>query len=150
MDRDNAIRSNFHAAVLAGINLFSILLGFALFQLLPGSNQIAVQVPIAIAASAGFFVLWNLLLRLRCPERLQMHGWSDGRRILAFSLIWAALLFVPLHHLTRGYLTSSGNLIALWGFQLVANPAAIGVSLVVRGRSLAHRADSRSGGSSGP
>jgi len=46
------------------------------------------------------------------------------------SLLWAPLVFVPLHYFTQGYLTSIGNLLTLAVYQFPVNAIALyGASL---------------------
>ncbi len=41
------------------------------------------------------------------------------------ALIWTPVIFVLLHYLTQGYLTSFGNILAIWLFQLPVNLISI-------------------------
>jgi len=43
--------------------------------------------------------------------------------LLAF--VCAAVVFVPMHYVSEGYVTAAGNVAALWAFQLVANSIAL-------------------------
>jgi len=62
------------------------------------------------------------VLRLR---RLQPVGSTELGVCLALSILWAPLVFVPLHYFTQGYVTSVGNLVALVLYQLPVNLLAL-------------------------
>ena len=117
----SALRVLLHGFLLFGGNLAGIVIGFAAWRLLGGGDQLAVQVPVALLGSLTLYLLgagaadrvFRGLLSLRNPPE---GWWAFGA-----ALVWGPLVFVPLHFLTEGYVTSPANLVALALFQLVAN-----------------------------
>jgi len=116
-----------HGAILAIVNLFSIWLGFIAHALIAEANQLIVQVPVAIVVSVVVFVLWGKLVDNRGPKRISVRGFRDGVWIYCLALVWAPLIFVPLHFVTAGYLTAFSNILAMWVFQLITNLVAIDI-----------------------
>jgi hypothetical protein len=129
--------TNLHAAVLALVNLAGLLLGFLAFGATGQGNQAAVQILIGITASPIGFGLWVWAINKGAPRRFRYRSREDGGWTYLLALPWAAVIFVPLHYLTQGYLTSVSNILALWMFQLVTNAVVIGVVALVA--SLARR-----------
>jgi hypothetical protein len=134
----NVARVLLHALVLAGMNITAIIAGFVVYSIARAPNQLGVQVPVAVGLSVLGFAAWNALIDRR--------GWADLHLRRPLDCVWiylavipcAWLIFIPLHYLTRGYLSSGSNLIALTWFQLAANPLvlAIGLSVARRGAAI--------------
>ena len=106
-------------------NLGAIYCGFILYHLLKPANQMAVQLPVAVILSIAGFVFWNLLLQIHPLKRFAIKEKRELIYIYFAALIWATVIFVPLHYVTQGYLTSFRNIIAIWMFQLPVNLISI-------------------------
>ena len=115
----------FHSFVLALANLAAIIAGFAAYRLLGAADQIAVQVPVAAVSTVAVFAAWLSLSTRVAPGILGVGGARDGFWIYGLAPVWAAAVFVPVHFVTQGYLTSFGNVASLWVFQLAVNAAAV-------------------------
>lgn len=116
------IRVGLHGLVLAMADIVGIAAGAgAAFKILGVRNQIWLQLPIAVVLSAGFFYAWILALRGLRFRGLQPAGSKELVACLVVSVLWAPLVFVPLHYFTQRYLTSIGNLVALAAYQLPVN-----------------------------
>jgi len=119
-----------HAALLMTANLAGLWLGFLAFYLADTTHQLAVQLPIAVAVSVAAFVGWVKLFHGRGSARIRFRGRADAAWVYGLAPVLAALVFVPLHLVSTGYVTAATNVLALWAFQLVANlavvPAAVG------------------------
>jgi len=106
--------------ILTVINLVSILLGFAVYYVSGSKNQIAIQVVSACLLSILLFTFWYYL-----SFRLFRKAVMDKKRslVLAYflSLVWTPVIFIPLHYLTQGYLTSWDNINGIWMFQVPTN-----------------------------
>lgn len=119
--------------VLVFVDLAGILGGaVAAYRILGVRNQAWLQLPIAIVLSIGLFSAWLLLLRVWGWRRLQPVGSTELGSCLALSILWAPLVFVPLHYFTQGYLTSIGNLVVLALYQLPVNALALFVPRILR------------------
>jgi multisubunit Na+/H+ antiporter MnhG subunit len=123
------LRILLHSFTLAIINICSILAGFGVYQLFKSYNQIAIQTPFAALFSIIAFLLWSLIIQRFSLEQLSLHGVKEFVLTFLFALIWSPAIFIPLHYLGRGYLTSFGNIAGLWLFQIPTNFLAL---LVVR------------------
>ncbi len=120
------IRIALHSFVLAVADLAGIAGGaLAAFRILGTPNQIWFQLPIAVILSVGCFWAWMPSFRLLRLGRLRPVGAKELGACFAASLLWAPLVFVPLHYLTQGYLTSIGNLVGLAIYQLPVNAVAL-------------------------
>lgn len=126
------VRPGIHSLALVIADLAGVAGGaVAAFQILGVANQVWLQLPIAVVLSVAFFSAWFLLLRVSGLRRLQPVGSTELKSCLAASLLWAPLVFVPLHYFTQGYLTSIGNLVALALYQVPVNALALfGASLL--------------------
>ncbi len=118
-----------HSAILALANLASMLIGFAAYRLTGATNQLAVQVPVAACATVALFAVWMSLAGRFAPRALGVGGAADGWWIYGLATAWAPVFFVPVHFVTQGYLTSFGNVAALWAFQLPVNVAAVPIGM---------------------
>ena len=126
------LRPALDAAVLATLNIMSILAGFAMYKIIGGANQLMIQVPAAVMLTAAGYGAWALFRETRRGgEYRPTVAESALAYVLAF--VWFPIMFVPLHYVTQGYVTSFGNITAVWLFQLPANLLAIGVSVIARG-----------------
>lgn len=123
-----------HSAVLGLINVAAILGGFAAYHLLKPADQIMVQVPVAAALSVAAFSGWLGVSCRVAPQKLQVRGSRDALWIYALALVWAAVVFVPVHFITQGYVTAFSNLVALWGFQLIVNAVAVPLGMMAARR----------------
>jgi hypothetical protein len=114
-----------HSLVLTGVNLGCIIAGFGVYYLLRPVNQIAVQAPLAAGLTIVVFATWSLLVRWLPVGGLSLHGRAEWFWTYLLALLWTPLIFVPLHFVTQGYLTSFSNIIATWLFQLPTNALAL-------------------------
>ncbi len=102
------------AGVLTLINLGSGVLGFWVFKLSGVGNQIGVQLPVTMLVGVGLVVSWFL-------RRSERHGFPTGRQsfmLCLLAMLFMTVLFVPLHFVLTGYLTSLNNLLASWLMQV--------------------------------
>ena len=121
-----AIRISLHSVALTVVDIAGIGGGAVVaYKALGVSNQVWLQLPCAIVLSLVLFAAWVFLLQFLGFRRLQFVGERELVACLAASLLWAPLVFVPLHYFTQGYLTSMGNLVALAGYQLPVNSLAL-------------------------
>lgn len=116
----------FHAFALALIDLGCILLAFVIYTLTqqPG-NQLLIQGGLAGVFTIAVYVAWSWLL-----GKLEMRAWQLKERranLMAYLMAFFAfaLLFVPLHYATQGYLTGVENILVSWGFMAPVNAAAL-------------------------
>ncbi|MDY0110927.1 MAG: hypothetical protein RBT60_13445 [Candidatus Krumholzibacteria bacterium] len=123
-----------HALVLALSNLIGIWLGFMVHAIVRGPDQIAVQLPIASVVSIATFLVWIAVATERFPRRFRVDGAGEWCWIFALAMFWSAAIFVLVHYLTQGYLTSFSNVRALWRFQAAANLVAVGIAATVVAR----------------
>lgn len=122
-----------HSLVLAIINIVAILIGFGAYHLLRPVNQIAVQVPIAAMICIIAFVSWSFF-----TQRLPFQAFarpSGGELVWVYlaALLWSPIIFVPFHYVSQGYLTSIGNILGIWLFQVPVNVLAILAAHKLRG-----------------
>jgi hypothetical protein len=110
---------------LTVVNVGAVLVGFAFYKISGISYQLAAQVPAAVLVSVVAFALWYVLARRVGGERLSLRGPSAyvGTYVAAFAGLPA--VFIPLHYVTQGYLTSFANIYYMWLFQAPTNVAAL-------------------------
>ena len=127
-----------HGLALAAVNVGAVLVGFAVYKISGAGYQLAVQIPVAVAISVAAFGLWYFAVVRVTFGRVTLvslgaHVWTYA---LAFG--WLAALFVPLHYVTQGYLTSFANIYNMWLFQAPTNALALAVAAFA-GRRAARR-----------
>lgn len=104
------VRRLLNAMFISLVNLVSVVIGFWAFGLAGGESQIAVQLPVAIVSGTAIIALW--LLRLPRAHRLASGPEYIVTSLIAFPL--GAPIFAAVHYAMTGYLTSLGNILALW------------------------------------
>ena len=120
------LRVALHSLVLVLADIGGIAIGaLAAFHILGVPNQVWLQLPLAVVLTPAGFCGWILLLRVLGWKPLLPAGAKELQACWVASLVWAPLVFVPLHYLTQGYLTSLGNLVALAMYQLPINALAL-------------------------
>jgi hypothetical protein len=119
------VRVALHGFALFAANMAGLIVGILVFHALGGPTQLGIQVPLAVLGTVGFYLGWQVLSRNLPCSALALGGGSEHALAGLSSLVWAPLVFVPLHYFTQGYLTAAGNIVALGLFQLLANPVAI-------------------------
>jgi len=119
--------------VLAAINITSILAGFAVYSIWEPSNQMGVQVPVAAALSIAAFVIWCVLVEKLRWQYVYLKGKADLFLVYLASLAFSPIVFVPLHYVAKGYVTSFGNITGMWTFQVPVNILVILLAARVQG-----------------
>jgi hypothetical protein len=114
-----------HALVLAVVNLTSVVVGFGSYRIAGSANQIAVQLPIAAVLSVVGFAAWLVACHRLGQLIIDLETAVDATWIYLLAVPWAIAVFIPLHFLTQGYLTSVGNILAVAVFQGVVNIIAV-------------------------
>lgn len=97
--------------VLAITNIVAILVGFGAYHLLKPVNQVAVQVPVAAMVCIIGFVSWRFFTRRLPFKGFAQPGSGELAWVYLAALLWSPILFVPLHYVSQGYLTSIGNIL---------------------------------------
>jgi len=128
-----------HGSFLTLVNIFAILAGFAIAIVTPAIKQLTIQLPVAV-----LFTLITYLLGEKLASRFSFLSvplqskqfWIDT---YLFALVCTPFVFIPLHFLTQGYLTSFSNILAIWLFQLPVNFIAIFLAArCLKGKRLAN------------
>jgi len=119
------LRVILHGFVLALANIVFILVGFGIYHLLRPANQLAVQASSAAILCIIAFLLWSLSIRRLSGGYLSLVDRGDFRWAFLLAMVWAVIIFVPLHYIGRGYLTSFANVLGTWLFQVPTNFLAL-------------------------
>ncbi len=114
-----------HGLVLTLMNVLSILVGFGIYVLLKPDNQILLQAPAAALICLTLFTSWGLAVQNLRIGLLSVPRGSEALLVFLAAFVWAPLVFVPLHFLGRGYMTSFGNMVGLWLFQVPTNSLSL-------------------------
>ncbi len=110
-----------HSFILSLINLISIVFGFGVYHFFMSYNQLAIQIPVGAVFSIIVFTTWVVILKYKGVSRLLPESRIEIFLIFLLSLAWLPIIFVPLHFITQGYLTSFGNIYINWIFQVPVN-----------------------------
>lgn len=111
-------------------NMGAILIAFGIYKLIlqiTSVNQRAVQTPLAIVLNIVLFALWTGLM-IRSYSRYSLNTTGDYYLVYFAAGLWNPIIFIPLHYLTQGYMTSFGNIIVLWMYQVVVNLPVLALS----------------------
>jgi len=119
------LRVCLHGVVLAVGCLASILVGFGCYHLLRTTwpvNQLLIQVPVAVLTLILGFTAWYMLIS-RTPrlQGFRLVGWMEFIAVYIVSLVFTPLIFLPLHYLTQGNISSLDNILSILYFQLPTN-----------------------------
>ena len=119
------LRILLHGFVLLVANLLGLVLGMILFHALGAKMQLGIQIPIAVLVSVLLYLAWVLVLRKLPFPGLSLQNCSEHALAGLCSLVWAPVIFIPLHYFTQGYPTAAGNLVVLALFQVPVNAGAV-------------------------
>lgn len=114
-----------HSFVLALTNIACIIVGFGIYQLFRPVNQIAIQAPSAAFICIVVFSLWSWSVQRLAGQSLSLRGKEELAGTFVLALLWSPTIFIPLHYIGRGYLTSFANIWATWLFQVPTNILAL-------------------------
>ena len=126
-------RGILHGFAMAVITLVALMVGFAVYKLVGLRNQIAVQVLAAGIVCVVVFAVWGLVVHRLSRGKLSLTDLKELGVAYAAGFRWAPVLFVPAHFATQGYVTSFGNILETWMFQVPFNLLAL---MVANGRLL--------------
>jgi len=129
------IRITIHAFSLAILNIASIVVAFGVYKAIAADHQILIQTPVAALFSLLGFLGWTQVIALFRGGRYALRGMRELAWIYLVALIWAPALFVCIHFATQGYLTSFGNIVGLWLFQIPANVLVLALAGTAARRS---------------
>ena len=102
------------AGILSAFGIYTIVLQFI------AVNQRALQTPLAIILNIVLFLVWTWLV-VRYLSQYSLQKTSEYYLVYFAAGIWNPIIFVPLHYFTQGYMTSLGNIIVLWLYQVLVN-----------------------------
>lgn len=117
----------FHAFVLTMINIIAILVAFGVYKMVNNVisvNQRTLQTPLAMVFSVVAFVIW-VFVTYRYFKWLRLVGSGEFMAVFFVALLWNPVLFIVLHYITQGYLTSFANILLLWIFQIPVNLVSV-------------------------
>jgi len=106
-----------NALALAAANFGSGVLAFWLWRVSGINNQVGVQLPVTMIVGVTLVTIWFT----RSGTRFGALSGRDHARIIGAAFLVLAAVFIPLHYLLTGYLTSFANLLALWLVQAAQN-----------------------------
>jgi hypothetical protein len=119
------LRILIHSFILCLVNLGAVLAGFAVYEISGAAYQLAVQISVAVAISVAAFALWYYLTLRITSGRIALGNFGAYVGTYVLALAWFPVVFVPLHYVTQGYLTSFANIYNMWLFQAPTNAAAL-------------------------
>lgn len=109
----------FQSFILTLFNIMSIVGGYCIYKLLNTSNQIISQLIFALVFNIIIFAIWYDF-NTRYLRVLKMNLQSIQSFIAAslMGLLWSPFVFAVIHFVIQGYLTSFGNIIGIWLYQI--------------------------------
>jgi hypothetical protein len=126
-------RAIIHGFALAAITIGAIVVGFVFYKVVGLKDQIAVQTLVAGVVCVGVFALWGFFAHRVTRGGISLADLKELFIAYAAAFLWTPVLFVPLHFTTQGHMTSVGNILSVWMFQLPFNLLAL---MVANGRLL--------------
>ena len=129
------LRPVIHGLALAAINTGASLVGFGAYKILGIGHQLLVQIAVAVLATVAAFALWYYLALKVTSGGVALGGRGAYVWAYAFAFAWFPVLFVPLHYVTQGYLTSFANIYNMWLFQAPTNALALAAAALAGRRA---------------
>lgn len=126
-------RALIHGFALAVISIGAIAVGFVVYNAVGLEDQIAIQTLVAGVVCVAVFALWGYFAHTVTRGDLSLADLKELGIAYAAAFLWMPVLFVPLHFTTQGYMTSIGDILSVWLFQLPFNLLAL---MVANGRLL--------------
>ncbi|MEA2015146.1 MAG: hypothetical protein U9O59_00255 [Actinomycetota bacterium] len=124
-----------HGFILAVVNMIGIVFGFGVYHFLMRYNQMLMQAPVAAVFSIIVFTTWIVVLKYKNVTRLLPECKLEFLLVFLFSMAWLPIIFIPLHYVTQGYITSFGNVYVNWLFQIPVNIFIVLIAyLIVSGK----------------
>ena len=123
-----------HGLALAAVNVGAVLVGFAAYKVLGVGHQLLVQIAVAVLVSVAAFALWYYVARRVTSGRATLVSLGAYVWTYALAFGWFPVLFVPLHYVTQGYLTSFANIYYMWLFQVPTNALALAAAYTITRR----------------
>lgn len=125
-----------HGLVLTVMDIAAIIVAFGLYKMINAPDQITFQGPAAALLAIGGFTLWSWLVKRFFPQGLTLIDAGEHAIVYLLAFIWAVVLFVPLHFITQGYLTTFSNIEVLWIFQVPVDLLALFAAFLAEGKKL--------------
>ena len=125
------LRVSLHSVVLTMMDLGTIILAFGFYSILRSivtANQRIVQGSFAALLCILIYALLSLAITRLPIKALSLQGNSEMIWTYFAAFLWVPVIFIPLHYFTQGYITSFGNIIAIWLFQIPVNLLALLIS----------------------
>jgi hypothetical protein len=122
-----------HGFLLAVVTVGSILVGYAVYRASGLRDQVATQVLVAGAVCAFSFALAAWIVHRLSSGRLALASLRELGITYGSAFLWSAIVFVPIHYVTQGYVTGMGNVLGVWIFQL---PFGLLALMIANGRLL--------------
>lgn len=126
-------RAVFHGFVLSVITLGAVAVGFVFYRTFVLHEQIAVQVLVAGLVCVAAFAAWSYGAHRLTAGELSLGDLKELGIAYAAAFLWTPVLFIPLHVMVQGNMSSVGNVLSVWLFQLPFNLLAL---MVANGRLL--------------
>ena len=107
--------------VLTFFNIFSIIISFGVYKMIFQSyDQKTIQLFLSFTLTTLGILFWGFFsakfLKRQFIGRKYHLAW-----VYLLSFIWTPIIFVPIHYITQGYLTTGDNLLSIWLFQFPTN-----------------------------
>lgn len=125
------VRILLHSLVLTWISILAIMVGYGMVKVIHAHDQVRFQAPVAAIISVGGFALWSWLVRrLKRPAYILEFG-MDYLVAFLVAFLWVPVIFIPLHYVSQGYLTSFSNITAIWMFQGPVHALALFTAMLI-------------------
>jgi len=110
----------FYSFLMTVFNLTSIIGGFYIFKAFRFSNQMVVQSFIAIIINIMILFVWYYINNLYLKSYgMVIKAIKNLIYVSLAGMLWTPFVFIPIHFVTQGYMTSFENIIAIWIYQAV-------------------------------
>lgn len=121
-----------HGLILAVADIGGVVAGFVLFYRIPVNERIPFQLATALVFVVAAFLIWKLLVDCYFP-RIALAKRGELVWVWLASPVLLAVVFVPVHYVTSGYVTKLANIALGCGLALPANAAALSLATAHRG-----------------
>lgn len=119
---------------MVSVNLFSIMVAFAIVIVFSLSDNKIVQATLALILNLiVYLAIYNLMCRVESTI-MKVDNWSMLMSILMVSLAMLPVVYYPVYYFTHGGWSSFDNLMTTWPFQVIVNSLCLVLNFFIVGK----------------
>ncbi len=135
MDKKSPLlRILLHGFFMVSVNLFSVMVAFAIAVIFSLGNGEIVHATLALVLNLVVYLTVYSLMRSVESGIMRIDSWSMLMAILMISLAMLPAVYYPIYYFTHGGWSSFDNLITTWPFQIIVNSICLVLNFFIVGK----------------